>query len=265
MKQKVASLKASTLRSKSFTLFLGIAVGSILGRYYSVALRSGTIDEIKDGRRRITPGVPTFKTRSELATILEDDGAQVGVELGVQKGIFAERILRDWHSCRLYALVDLWATQENYVDKSNEKQTIQDDFKRQTMGRVAKYRDRTKIEVCQNYTTVCAELYRSRGQMFDFIYVDARHDYKGVLQDLRVWWPLLKPGGILAGHDYVTNDDGPQQNGNDWTLNFDGTRDTSGRVSKGAVDDFAAEHSLQLTVSYREKHYNTWATRKPLE
>ena len=37
----------------------------------------------------------------------------------------------------------------------------------------------------------------------DFAYVDARHDYASVLEDLEAWFPKVKPGGILAGHDYA--------------------------------------------------------------
>ena len=37
----------------------------------------------------------------------------------------------------------------------------------------------------------------------DFVYVDAVHDYEGALRDIMDWWPKLKPGGILAGHDYL--------------------------------------------------------------
>jgi hypothetical protein len=37
----------------------------------------------------------------------------------------------------------------------------------------------------------------------DFVYVDARHDYESVLEDLHAWYSKLKPGGIFAGHDYA--------------------------------------------------------------
>jgi len=79
---------------------------------------------------------------------------------------------------------------------------------------------RSVIEICRNYTTSCAKKFDP--DTFDYIYIDARHDFKGVLTDLRQWYPLLKQGGIFAGHDYVTQDDGPQQGGQDWTINFDG-------------------------------------------
>lgn len=37
----------------------------------------------------------------------------------------------------------------------------------------------------------------------DFIYVDARHDYCGTLADIEPYWPKLREGGIMAGHDYA--------------------------------------------------------------
>lgn len=44
--------------------------------------------------------------------------------------------------------------------------------------------------------------------------------------------------------------------------NYDGTIDETGTVVKGAVDKFAAEVCRQITISYREAGWNTWAIRK---
>ena len=66
-------------------------------------------------------------------------------------------------------------------------------------------------------------------------------------------------------------------NGQNWTLNYDGTVDASGRAVKGAVDDFfrgraPLEHAgrselrrcpLQISVTYREPAWNTWLVAKP--
>ena len=38
---------------------------------------------------------------------------------------------------------------------------------------------------------------------FDFIYVDAGHEYANVARDLDLWWPKLKAGGMLAGDDFA--------------------------------------------------------------
>ena len=48
---------------------------------------------------------------------------------------------------------------------------------------------------------------KMENQSLDFAYIDARHDYCGVKDDLEAYWPLIKPGGIMAGHDYVTSEE----------------------------------------------------------
>lgn len=37
----------------------------------------------------------------------------------------------------------------------------------------------------------------------DFVHIDASHDYENVLADISVWYPKVKPGGIISGDDYV--------------------------------------------------------------
>jgi len=36
----------------------------------------------------------------------------------------------------------------------------------------------------------------------DLVFIDALHDYESVMQDISLWWPKVRQGGILAGHDY---------------------------------------------------------------
>lgn len=204
------------------------------------------------------PGVPTFKKRNDLGYIMQNEGFARGIELGVQKAEFSKVILSQWQNCTEYHLVDLWEHQKNYDDVANLGQQKQDEFFEEAMKRMEPWKE--KIHVCRNYTTNCVEKYED--EYFDFIYVDARHDFKGVWEDIVHYWPKLKSGGIMAGHDYVTNNDGPLGSGQDWSINYDGTKDHTGLVVKGAVDIFAITVCRQVTVSYREGHFNTFAIRK---
>eukprot|EP00747_Dinoflagellata_sp_TGD_P091697 gnl/TRDRNA2_/TRDRNA2_165153_c0_seq1.p1 gnl/TRDRNA2_/TRDRNA2_165153_c0~~gnl/TRDRNA2_/TRDRNA2_165153_c0_seq1.p1 ORF type:complete len:190 (-),score=44.02 gnl/TRDRNA2_/TRDRNA2_165153_c0_seq1:22-591(-) len=54
----------------------------------------------------------------------------------------------------------------------------------------------------------------------DVVYIDADHKWWSVLQDIVAWWPKLRPGGALIGHDFHFNslmeqEDGPGGNTND--------------------------------------------------
>lgn len=51
-------------------------------------------------------------------------------------------------------------------------------------------------------STNAARLFGQLGLRFDLIYLDASHEYADVLADLRAWYPLLAPGGVLLGDDF---------------------------------------------------------------
>ena len=45
-------------------------------------------------------------------------------------------------------------------------------------------------------------------EYFDFVFIDADHKYESVKQDIDDWFPKVKVGGILAGHDYAISQHG---------------------------------------------------------
>ncbi len=63
------------------------------------------------------------------------------------------------------------------------------------------------VHLVRNYLTPIRGLSNECVKHFDdsslsFVYIDASHDYKSVLNDLEIWYPKIKKGGVLAGHDY---------------------------------------------------------------
>ena len=195
---------------------------------------------------RVLPAIPVRAHLGKLLKHLNYTGR--GVELGVQAGIYTRVVLTEWQQCSTYVQVDLWHQQTNYVDGANAPDEEQKHFRYQARKQgndMVRQGYAQRVVQCANYTTTCAERYPD--SHFDFVYVDARHDYKGVYTDITTWWPKLREGGLMAGHDYTLNADptarngsDPHSTGQDWTLNFDGTRGETGRVVKGAVDDFFA-------------------------
>jgi hypothetical protein len=40
-------------------------------------------------------------------------------------------------------------------------------------------------------------------ESLDFVFIDASHDYESFKKDLTSWFPKVKIGGLIAGHDYA--------------------------------------------------------------
>lgn len=70
----------------------------------------------------------------------------------------------------------------------------------------------------------------------DFVFIDAAHDYDNVTADLTAWVHKVRPGGIIAGHDY--------------------DEEYKYHVVK-AVDDFFGD-KVQKIVSDDQKHLFCW-------
>mmetsp|Transcript_87449 Transcript_87449/g.155099 ORF Transcript_87449/g.155099 Transcript_87449/m.155099 type:complete len:237 (-) Transcript_87449:166-876(-) len=202
-----------------------------------------------------TVTVPEFGTRDSLGSLLEAEGMRTGAELGVQAGLFSKATLAQWPSCKSYMLVDVWAQLTNYEDTANVNNSRQEELYQMSLRNTDPWKE--NVHVCRNYTTNCAK--RVADHSLDYVYLDARHDYKGVLVDLHDWWPKVRLGGIMAGHDF-NNAAFAAKPGQDWTLNYDGTRDPEGRAVKGAVEEFAKQMSRTITVGTDDKP--SWAIRK---
>jgi len=57
-----------------------------------------------------------------------------------------------------------------------------------------------RVKFVQGHSDACAGQFAD--ESVDLIFVDADHSQSGVLKDLAAWEPKIKPGGIIAGHDY---------------------------------------------------------------
>jgi len=118
-----------------------------------------------------------------------------GAELGVLHGAYARDTLTRWPSAMEYVLVDLWAPQDHYVDLANAAQDVQDKRMHEAIANTDPWKH--KIKICRNFTTACATQFPD--EYFDTLYIDARHDRLGVLEDLEAWWPKVKADGVVCG------------------------------------------------------------------
>jgi predicted O-methyltransferase YrrM len=66
---------------------------------------------------------------------------------------------------------------------------------------------------------------------FDLVYIDADHSYEAVKLDLKYWYPKVKKGGMLCGHD--ANRPGVEP----------------------AINEFAKEKDLKLNISKNTRNF----------
>lgn len=120
----------------------------------------------------------------------------VGVEVGVERGHFSKELLL--HCDYLYA-VDPWMYDTEY--RNHVDQTRLDSFYEETKNRLAGLNCR----IIRDYSVSAAQQFKN--EELSFVYIDARHEYKYVLEDIMWWAEKVKKGGIVSGHDYVTRKD----------------------------------------------------------
>jgi hypothetical protein len=76
----------------------------------------------------------------------------------------------------------------------------------------------------------------------DFVYIDAGHDEESATKDIHAWWPKVKGGGVIGGHDFYEGCPGVIQ----------------------AVHKFVAANQLVLhSESYPPFPFNDWWVFKP--
>jgi predicted O-methyltransferase YrrM len=39
----------------------------------------------------------------------------------------------------------------------------------------------------------------------DLVFIDADHSYEACLQDIALWYPKVRDGGVICGHDYLNS------------------------------------------------------------
>lgn len=179
-------------------------------------------------------------TRADLPFLLnERDLTGSGAEIGVFAAEFSARILTGWRGARLIS-VDPWRRGEDYVDVSNVSEEEFEWLHAASRARLARFGPRSEI-----WRLTSAEAAaKVADASLDFVFIDGRHDEPSVREDLALWFGKVRPGGILAGHDYLDGDL------------------PEGRFGvKTAVDAFARARGL--TVHATREGFPTWFVEVP--
>ena len=130
-----------------------------------------------------------------LIRYLPKDTKLISVEIGVLAGELSSYLLKQLPKLTLH-LVDCWKASKNSAYFRSQKSLNESLIL--TINRTQFAESRRHIH--KLYSQEAAKLFED--ESIDFIFLDANHTYKAVLQDLKDWVPKVKFGGLISGHDY---------------------------------------------------------------
>ncbi len=157
-------------------------------------------ESLKRGREEREQQIPKIPLRAENVEntslllnreiLLKKFGKGGNVaEIGVDEGKFSQKIF-EINTPDHFHLVDIWGTDRFHDGKyQNVKNFFNDQI------------ESDQVHIHKNLSTDAA--YDFPDNYFDWIYIDTDHTYETTRDELRLYAPKMKKGGIIAGHDYV--------------------------------------------------------------
>jgi len=180
------------------------------------------------------------RQRGKLKQLLLGVGRKdlFGVEVGTYKGELASWILRRCPVTRLW-VVDLWDSE--VAAKTMLLKENMTTVEREARRRLKPFGERVVIVKADSAEAANYFL----DDQLDFVYIDACHLYEHVKRDVVAWWPKVRKGGVLCGHDYG------------------GMGDVCwGWGVRRAVEEFACERLLEVETDIESRTWWIWNTQQ---
>lgn len=154
-----------------------------------------------------------MSSRNQLPQFLNERGlTKVAIEVGTHRGQYAEIFLSQWIGGKLHC-VDPWETADDYSGQEKFLELSDGDRAKdhaECIKNLSRFEDR--VEIHKMTSMEFARKARRDGIKPDFVYLDGNHKPPHVEWDIKTWWEILRPGGVLAGHDIVMTGDDREDN-----------------------------------------------------
>jgi hypothetical protein len=139
--------------------------------------------------------------RADLPALCRDLAMTRGAEIGVWKGEYSLAFCRAIPALT-WTCVDPWAPYAAYRDNKNQQALI-DQAHAEATEKLSPYR----VTFLRMASVAAAPLVPDRS--LDVVYLDGNHEAAYIREDLDLWIPKVRPGGLIAGHDYRVNSGKP--------------------------------------------------------
>lgn len=162
-----------------------------------------------------------MKNRIELAEYFNTLGFQYIVEVGVFDGHYAEILCQKNPTAEVCA-IDCWQVYPGYRD--HKFKSSMDRAEAAARKRLAPY----KCEIVKEFSNIAVKSFEDGS--IDSVFIDGNHKYDFVKEDIEIWAPKVRIGGIVSGHDYYVT-----PSGNVGVIN--------------AVDEYVKKHGYELKLT----------------
>lgn len=122
---------------------------------------------------------------------------KVGAEIGVQRGNNLFKILQEMPELEMYA-VDIWSDKQVRFDGTTDLTDIKPNSAYQYV-KSKKIENPERLHLIRDFSHQAYAKFNDKS--LDFIFIDASHVYEDVKKDIELWYPKVKEGGMISGHD----------------------------------------------------------------
>lgn len=141
--------------------------------------------------------IEKIKRRDQISNLIKSLNRPRVCEVGVRTGGFLKVIAQE-NISEAYG-VDIW--KNTGANGQNDNLYSQKELDQQYQSTLDLFRNNEKVKIIREFSDKASELFPD--EYFDFVYLDADHTYEGIKRDLNCWYPKVKTGGVLSGHDYI--------------------------------------------------------------
>jgi hypothetical protein len=129
--------------------------------------------------------------RSRLGIVFAKAGYKIGAEVGVRKGKFTKILCEANPDLKMYC-IDPWMPYGRAYYTKEKQDHLFEVCKKTLEPYNAVIIRKTSMDAVRDFE------YDS----IDFVYIDANHEFDFVMEDIIHWSRRVRPGGIVACHDF---------------------------------------------------------------
>ncbi len=139
---------------------------------------------------------PKEKRFHSLVRLLKDRPHERGCEIGVRNGVTTLHLLKSLPGLKTMYCIDPWQ-----VETEDSPASVKWPIRRFNTFKRWSRPVRDRIVVLRKYSQDARDDIKPNS--LDFIFIDGDHRYDPVMNDIRLALLWVKPGGLIAGHDFI--------------------------------------------------------------